>query len=175
MHVTVRPDREADCCLLNRTHKASSCARLRSLGMPERGINMTDKHIRASEPEWRKSSASAGTGECVEVAAKDRRVLIRDSKNPNGSVLQVTQDAWNAFLERSKGQRLAKRPSNAPVDLVSSCQPSVTPGVPGGIPAAGCPARRDRRAGSRVRSMRTRRDPSRCPVTTLRLVVSIPR
>lgn len=46
---------------------------------------------------WRKSKAS-GSGNCVEVAASDRMVYVRDSKAPTRPVLTFTQDEWTAFL-----------------------------------------------------------------------------
>jgi hypothetical protein len=55
----------------------------------------------APEPDgivWRKSSYSAGNGGCVEVATTTDRVLVRDSKDPDGPVLAVTPAAWRAFL-----------------------------------------------------------------------------
>ncbi|MFI6601883.1 DUF397 domain-containing protein [Nonomuraea sp. NPDC050536] len=51
-----------------------------------------------SEP-WRKSSFSAGAGECVEFArGATGEVLIRDSKNPGGPLLTFTPGEWRAFL-----------------------------------------------------------------------------
>ena len=48
---------------------------------------------------WRKSSRSYGTGNCVEVAAwTGDRVNVRDSKNPQGAMLQFTPVQWNAFV-----------------------------------------------------------------------------
>ncbi|MPZ65637.1 MAG: DUF397 domain-containing protein [Pseudonocardiaceae bacterium] len=47
---------------------------------------------------WRTSSYSAGNGGCVAVAAAPQRVLVRDSKDPDGPVLAVTPAAWRAFL-----------------------------------------------------------------------------
>ena len=45
--------------------------------------------------QWRKSSYSGGHGgNCVEVATTQGGVAIRDSKNPNGSVLLVTAAQW---------------------------------------------------------------------------------
>jgi len=46
---------------------------------------------------WRKSRRSAANG-CVEVAVKDGHVAVRDSKDPNGSVLMFTPVEWNAFI-----------------------------------------------------------------------------
>jgi len=50
--------------------------------------------------DWRKSSHSAGNGgECVEVAKlHDGGRAVRDSKNPDGSVLRFTEAEWKAFL-----------------------------------------------------------------------------
>ncbi|MGH8967125.1 MAG: DUF397 domain-containing protein [Actinomycetes bacterium] len=50
-------------------------------------------------PMWRKSSASAGNGECVEMAAlPDGSIGVRDSKDPDGSVLKFTRAEVRAFL-----------------------------------------------------------------------------
>jgi hypothetical protein len=55
----------------------------------------------APEPDgivWHTSSYSNGGDACVEVAPAPDRVLVRDSKDPDGPVLAVTPDAWRAFL-----------------------------------------------------------------------------
>jgi hypothetical protein len=53
-------------------------------------------------PTWRKSSySSTEGGNCVEIACDQPNVLIRDSKNPDGPVLAVTQ--WEAFLRLVHG------------------------------------------------------------------------
>lgn len=50
--------------------------------------------------EWRKSSASGtGTGDCVEVAATDSGVRVRNSRFRSGPVLEFTWAEWRAFLE----------------------------------------------------------------------------
>ena len=47
--------------------------------------------------EWRKSGRSAANG-CVEVAFVGERVIIRDSKDKQGPVLQFTLTEWEAFI-----------------------------------------------------------------------------
>lgn len=48
--------------------------------------------------EFAKSTYSSGDGECVEVARNTpTTIAIRDSKHPNGPILQVTPSTWTAF------------------------------------------------------------------------------
>lgn len=50
---------------------------------------------------WRKSSFSNGSrGDCVEVGAAERAIVVRDSKNPDGPSMMVSQDAWANFTNR---------------------------------------------------------------------------
>jgi hypothetical protein len=50
-------------------------------------------------PQWRKSSYSNGAGgECVEVAALEATVGIRDSKRPQGPHIAVQHRAWAGFI-----------------------------------------------------------------------------
>ncbi|MFJ3657539.1 DUF397 domain-containing protein [Streptomyces nigra] len=52
-----------------------------------------------SAPEWMKSSYSTPDGpDCVEVAPTPDRILVRDSKNPDGPRLTLTPTTWTAFL-----------------------------------------------------------------------------
>ena len=48
---------------------------------------------------WRKSSYSAGNGECVEVAGFSGRISIRDSKNPMGPVIDCSAEAFRSLLD----------------------------------------------------------------------------
>jgi Domain of unknown function (DUF397) len=50
------------------------------------------------EVGWRTSSYSAANGDCVQVAPTLERVLVRDSKDPEGPALAVPTTAWRAFL-----------------------------------------------------------------------------
>ena len=55
----------------------------------------------APEPDsivWHASSYSGGNGACVQVALVPDRVLVRDSKDPDGPALAVLTPAWRAFL-----------------------------------------------------------------------------
>lgn len=56
---------------------------------------------------WRKSSASAGAGECVEVAKSGPSVLARDSRD-RSVVLEFTTAQWLGLLQRIKGEVAAR-------------------------------------------------------------------
>jgi len=52
---------------------------------------------------WRKSSYSASSGNCVEVARTASTVGVRDSKQPRpGPVLGFSHAAWRAFVAAAK-------------------------------------------------------------------------
>ncbi len=53
---------------------------------------------------WRKSTESLN-GDCVEVAALPGGVAVRDSKKPNGPVLEFKHTEWRALLSgANKGE-----------------------------------------------------------------------
>ena len=57
--------------------------------------------------DWRKSRWSmGGTGDCVEVAPIDGKILVRDSKHKAGPVLAYPADAWCHFLGKVKRDSL---------------------------------------------------------------------
>jgi len=51
-----------------------------------------------SRAQWRKSSYSGNSGNCVEIADLGQVVVVRDSKNPDGPVLVVTIPQWWRFI-----------------------------------------------------------------------------
>ncbi|NUR60747.1 MAG: DUF397 domain-containing protein [Catenulispora sp.] len=51
---------------------------------------------------WRKASASAGNGQCVEAAPLADGVAVRDSKDPLGPILRFTAQEWATFLNGAK-------------------------------------------------------------------------
>jgi hypothetical protein len=57
-----------------------------------------------SRAEWRKSSYSSQSGNCVEVARNlPGLVAVRDSKEPDGARLVVSREAWPAFIRSLTG------------------------------------------------------------------------
>lgn len=57
--------------------------------------------------EWRKSSYSGNSGNCVEVCADHAgTVAVRDSKNVPGPELAVSRGVWSGFVQALKHQEL---------------------------------------------------------------------
>lgn len=63
---------------------------------------MSEQNAADRDLSWRKSTRSAGNGECVEVATTHSHVAVRDSKNPAGAVLKYSPQAWQTFLDRAR-------------------------------------------------------------------------
>ena len=51
---------------------------------------------------WRKSSRSNGSGQCVETASAPGAVAVRDTKDRDGVILTITAEAWTRFADRLK-------------------------------------------------------------------------
>ena len=57
--------------------------------------------IDLSRAEWRKSSYSGQSGNCVEVARNlPGLVAVRDSKEPIGARLVLSSEIWRAFMRQ---------------------------------------------------------------------------
>jgi hypothetical protein len=56
-----------------------------------------------SRAQWRKSSYSGNTGNCVEVASLGNATAVRDSKNQDSPKLLIGNDQWLKFIEFVKG------------------------------------------------------------------------
>jgi hypothetical protein len=56
--------------------------------------------------QWSKSSYSSSNANCVEVRGQEKRVGVRDSKNPDGPVLSFGPEEWDAFIEGIKNGEL---------------------------------------------------------------------
>jgi Domain of unknown function (DUF397) len=59
---------------------------------------MTDDDL--TRAQWRKSSYSGNSGNCVEVADLGDTVAVRDSKKKNGPVLVLQLAEWQAFVRQ---------------------------------------------------------------------------
>jgi hypothetical protein len=55
---------------------------------------------------WRKSTRSMSNGACIEIALAASLVAVRDSKDPDGSILLYNMSEWRAFLDRAKAIEL---------------------------------------------------------------------
>lgn len=53
--------------------------------------------------QWRKSSYSSETANCVEVALSSALVGVRDSKNPEGATLVYSAGSWGDFVSAVRG------------------------------------------------------------------------
>ena len=60
---------------------------------------MTEANLSCAE--WQKSSHSSQSGNCLEVARNlPGLVAVRDSKDPDVGQLEVSREAWQAFLKK---------------------------------------------------------------------------
>jgi len=63
---------------------------------------MIPKSLEVADLRWRTSRRSAGNGACVEVAPAAGRVFLRDSKDPDGPVMQYPGSSWRVFTRAAK-------------------------------------------------------------------------
>jgi hypothetical protein len=69
-----------------------------------KGCLMAAQRDEYAAAAWRKSSASADSGACVEVAPWHSFMLVRDSHNRSGGLLRVSKDQWREFLGSIRGE-----------------------------------------------------------------------
>jgi hypothetical protein len=88
--------------------------------------------MEGTDLNWRKSSYSGnGGGECVEIGASPGAVVVRDTTDRTGPVLQFTPAAWRRFADQVKqslASRLRLRPAGAA--LLSGSGPYGVRGLP---------------------------------------------
>jgi hypothetical protein len=56
---------------------------------------MSERHV---QPGWRRSRHCGESTACVEVREIGDAIAVRDSKDPNGSVLMFDRHEWDAFV-----------------------------------------------------------------------------
>lgn len=62
-------------------------------------MNTMDRARIGTRPQWRKSTYSSDTANCVEFALlPTSEIGVRDSKDPQGAVLAYTPSAWRTFV-----------------------------------------------------------------------------
>ena len=65
---------------------------------------MTFHEGKLPQTEWRKAMASTGNGACVEVLVDAGTTRVRDSVDPVGPVLSVSQLTWRKFTSRVRNE-----------------------------------------------------------------------
>ncbi len=59
--------------------------------------------MESTDLKWRKASYSSNGGaNCVEVAGRGDRVLVRDTQDRGGAVLRLSPGAWRRFTGQVK-------------------------------------------------------------------------
>lgn len=51
---------------------------------------------------WRKARRSMNNGNCVEIAPADGRIMVRDSMQSCGPVLEYPAAVWRTFIAEAK-------------------------------------------------------------------------
>jgi hypothetical protein len=53
---------------------------------------------------WRRARSSTHNGQCVEVASASGKIVIRDSKDPDGPILAYVPGVFRAFLDDARNR-----------------------------------------------------------------------
>jgi Domain of unknown function (DUF397) len=64
-----------------------------------------DQIRQAAQPAFRRASFCGAT-ECIEVAQREGKVVIRDSTQPHGSMLYYAARDWGSFVHSIKSGQL---------------------------------------------------------------------
>lgn len=72
----------------------------------KRGCGTMAPHDHSQDAAWRKSSYSNGATQCVEAATIGGHTAIRDSKNPDGTILLLTAAQMRSLIHRAKAGQL---------------------------------------------------------------------
>jgi hypothetical protein len=67
-----------------------------------KGLLMLPSHDGREHLDWRKAKRSMNNGNCAEVATLIGIVAVRDSKDPQGPVLQYPVMSWRSFLTAAR-------------------------------------------------------------------------
>jgi Domain of unknown function (DUF397) len=59
-------------------------------------------NLEVSGLQWRKARRSVNNGACVEVARVNGQVAIRDSKDPDGPILNYSAHAFQSFVDATR-------------------------------------------------------------------------
>jgi hypothetical protein len=65
---------------------------------------MPGRQSRQPMLNWRTSKASGGSGNCLEIVGEEGLVLVRDSRNPSGTILEFPPGPWTSFLRRVRSE-----------------------------------------------------------------------
>jgi hypothetical protein len=63
---------------------------------------MIPKSLEVSDLRWRTARRSIGNGACVEIAPASGAILVRDSQDQSGPIVQYTDNSWRTFLASAK-------------------------------------------------------------------------
>lgn len=66
---------------------------------------MISNSLEVGDLRWRTARRSVGNGACVEAAPADGTILVRDSMDRNGIMIQYPGISWRAFIGAAKSGR----------------------------------------------------------------------
>ena len=70
---------------------------------------MITKSMEVRGLAWRTARRSVGNGACVEVTPASGHILVRDSKDRSGPVINYSERSWRQFVTSAKAGRFNPR------------------------------------------------------------------